>query len=90
MTDVRRSEHVWGNTGSQSHGTRSLRAPGPACKPGALRSLDVCLDSKSPFIDAGRFRFCLVVQSIGSVRRADARSHPETSERAETAADRVG
>lgn len=32
--------------------TRSLRAPGWLDKPGALRSLDVCLDAKSPFIDA--------------------------------------
>ena len=34
--------------------TRSLRAPGWLDKPGALRSLDVCLDSTSPFIDAVR------------------------------------
>jgi hypothetical protein len=32
--------------------TRSLRAPGWLDKPGALRSLDVCLDSRGPFIDA--------------------------------------
>src|SRR5262245_5152716 len=31
--------------------TRSLRAPGWLDKPGALRSLDVCLDSTGPFID---------------------------------------
>lgn len=31
--------------------TRSLRAPGSLDKPGALRSLDVCLDSGDPFID---------------------------------------
>src|SRR5437867_3716852 len=30
---------------------RSLRAAGPAYKPAALRSLDVCLDSRGPFID---------------------------------------
>ncbi len=32
--------------------TRSLRAPEWLDTPGALRSLDVCLDSKGPFIDA--------------------------------------
>jgi hypothetical protein len=32
--------------------TRSLRAPGWLDEPGALRSLDVCLDSRGPFIDA--------------------------------------
>ena len=31
--------------------TRSLRAPGWLDKPGALRSLVVCLDSTGPFID---------------------------------------
>jgi hypothetical protein len=31
--------------------TRSLRAPGWLDKPGALRSLDVCLDSRVPFIE---------------------------------------
>jgi hypothetical protein len=32
--------------------TRSRRAPGWLDKPGTLRSLDVCLDSRGPFIDA--------------------------------------
>src|SRR5262245_43465636 len=32
--------------------TRSLRASGSLDKPAALRSLNVCLDSKGPFIDA--------------------------------------
>jgi hypothetical protein len=32
--------------------TRSLRAPGWLDKPGALRSLDVCLDSRALSIDA--------------------------------------
>src|SRR4029453_1290997 len=32
--------------------TRLRRAPGWLDTPGALRSLDVCLDSKGPFIDA--------------------------------------
>ena len=36
--------------------TRSLRAPGWFDEPDALRSLDVCLDSKGPFIDAIGFR----------------------------------
>jgi hypothetical protein len=31
--------------------TRSLRVPGWLDKPGALRSLEVCLDSRGPFID---------------------------------------
>jgi hypothetical protein len=31
--------------------TRSLRVPGWLDKPGALRSLEVCLDSRGPFIE---------------------------------------
>jgi hypothetical protein len=32
-------------------GTRSLRPPGWLNKPAGLRSVDVCLESKGPFID---------------------------------------
>ena len=44
---------------------RSLRAPGWLDKPGALRSLDVCLDSRGPFIDAGSaFTVVIVIPAV--------------------------
>src|SRR6187549_3104339 len=43
--------HVEEQSASSSPRTRSLRPPGWLYKPGALRSLDVCLDLNGPFID---------------------------------------
>lgn len=39
------------DTVDMNQDTRSLRTPGWLGEPGVLRSLDVCLDSKGPFID---------------------------------------
>lgn len=56
MRDQRviRPEHVASTGSAVDAHTRSLRAPGWLDTPGALRSLDVCLDPKGPFIDGIR------------------------------------
>lgn len=55
VADVRRPDmRGLDNAKNDQIETRSLRAPGVAYKPGALRSLDVCLDSRGPFINVFR------------------------------------
>ena len=57
--------HVEEQSASSSPRTRSLRPPGWLYKPGALRSLDVCLDLNGPFIDVS---FVFFVKEPSAVR----------------------
>ena len=51
MCRRRQAPGAWDESRPRIVDTRSLRASGWLDKPAALRSLDVCLDSKGPFID---------------------------------------